>query len=219
MVNKAAPPDAKGSLKGFTPVAQVTVPEHTFSLKGDLGRFLGHLERYRLAITLEGEQGSGKTQFAFQLADGFSDLGMKVGFYSLEIGTNSTVMVRNRDLYLQPKNHSKIFITEQGSLADLRQKASVFDVVIIDSWTKLDEDSKEFDRLRKDFPNTIWVVIFQRTSANKIRGGTKPLYDAGINIAVYKIDNTFENNYAECTKNRYGETGLKFNVSGKYLMG
>ena len=51
------------------------------------------------------------------------------------------------------------------------------------------------------------MVIFQRTSANKIRGGTKPLYDAGINIAVHKVDNTFENNYAECTKTGMGKRG------------
>lgn len=176
------------------------------------------MERYRLAITLEGEQGSGKTQFAFQLADSFMDIGMKVGFYSFEVGKNSSVIVKNRSQFIQPKNQEQLLISEEGSLSDIRRDANYLDVVIIDSWTKLDEDSEEFDRLRRDFPNTIWIVIFQRTSANKIRGGTKPLYDAGINIAVYKVDNTFVNNYAECTKNRYGETGLRFNVAKRGLV-
>ena len=52
------------------------------------------------------------------------------------------------------------------------------------------------------------MVIFQRTSANKIREGTKLLYDAGINIEVRKVDNAFENNYVVCTKNRNWVTGL-----------
>ena len=186
-------------------------------MKGDLGRFLGNLERYKLAITLEGDQGSGKTQFAFQLADGFADLGMKIGFYSLEIGANSNIVMTNRDKYLKPANRERLFVSEENSLKDVREKAKVFDVIIIDSWTKLDVDSSEFDKLRNDFPNCIFIVIFQRTSQGKIRGGTKPLYDAGINIMVHKVDNTFVNNYAECTKNRYGQTGLQFNVSKRML--
>lgn len=200
------------------PISQVKPPSKTFRLKNDLGEFLGDLERYKLAITLEGDQGSGKTQFAFQIADGFADLGMKIGFYSLEIGANSNIMVRNRDLFIKPSNLPRFFVSEEASLKDVREKAKVFDVIIIDSWTKLDEDSSEFDRLRKDFPNTIFIVIFQRTSAGKIRGGTKPLFDAGINVIVHKVDNTFSNNYAECTKNRYGETGLRYNVAKRGLV-
>ncbi|KAB2913815.1 MAG: hypothetical protein F9K23_16360 [Bacteroidetes bacterium] len=187
-------------------------------MKGDIGKLLGDLERYKLAITLEGDQGAGKTQFAFQLADGFADLGMKIGFYSLEIGANSNIVMTNRDKYLKPANRERLFVSEENSLKDVREKAKVFDVIIIDSWTKLDVDSSEFDKLRKDFPDTIFIVIFQRTSGGKIRGGTKPLYDAGINIIVHKVDNNFINNYAECTKNRYGQTGLLYNVSQKRLV-
>ena len=203
----------------FIPITQLRPSSNAFQLKGDIGRLLGKLERYKLAMTLEGDQGAGKTQFAFQLADAFVDIGKTVGFYSLEIGRGSDIIIRNRDLYLKPQNRSKVYLSEVADLAHVRANAKKYDVIIIDSWTKLDVDSSEFDKLRKDFPNTIWVVIFQRTAGNKIRGGTKPLYDAGINIAVHKVDNTFKNNYAECMKNRYGETGLQYNVSERRLTG
>lgn len=153
-----------------------------------------------------------------QLADAFADKGMKVGFYSLEVGANTHIMVRNRELYIKPHNLPRIFITEEGNLADIRESAKLYDVVVIDSWTKLEVNSIEFDRLRRDFPNTIFIVIFQRTAGNKIRGGTRPLFDAGINIDVVKVDDTFVNNYAITKKNRYGKAGLKFNITKRKII-
>jgi hypothetical protein len=100
----------------------------------------------------------------------------------------------------------------------IHKASKVFDVVIIDSWNKLDVHSSEFDKLRKAFSNTIFVVIFQRTTQGTIRGGTAPLYDSGINIEVVKVDEEFSNNYATTTKNRYGETGKKFNISSQKLI-
>jgi hypothetical protein len=187
----------------------------TFKLNGELGKFLGDLERYQLAITLEGDQGSGKSQMAFQLANAFADKQFKVGLFSLEMGADSSLISRNRDKYIDAKNRDRILITGQApeGILTVRTHANDFDTIVIDSWNKLDVDSNEFDKLRKDFPNTIWIVIFQRTTAGTIRGGTRPLYDAGINIEVVKVDNTFENNYAIASKNRYGVTGIQFNIS------
>ena len=189
--------------------------KESFKLKGDLGNFLGDLEKYKLAISIEGDQGAGKTQLAFQLADGFVDIGYSVGMFQLEIGAASNIIVKNREKYIKPTNRSRVAIAGEApnGIDTIREYAKKFGVIIIDSWTKLEVDSIEFDKLRKDFPDTIWIVLFQRTSANKIRGGTKPLYDAGINIEVVKADETFINNYAVATKNRYGQTGLRYNIS------
>lgn len=191
----------------------------TFRLKGPLGIFLGDLEIYKLAMSIEGDQGAGKTQLAFQLADGFADIGFEVGMFQLEIGANSNIIRKNRDKYIQPSNRSSIQIAGEApdSIQTVRQYAEKFGVIIIDSWTKLDVDSQEFDNLRNDFPNTVWIVLFQRTSANKIRGGTKPLYDAGINIDVVKADESFVNNYAVTTKNRYGQS-YKYNISSRKII-
>lgn len=191
----------------------------TFRLKGAIGELLGDMETYRLAITLEGDQGAGKTQCAFQLADAFADIGKSVGIFQLEIGANSNIVSKFRDKYIKPSNRKNVLIAGEApnGINTVRDYAKKFNVIIIDSWTKLDVDSMEFDRLRKDFEDTIWVVLFQRTSGNTIRGGTKPLYDAGINLEAKKVDDTFVNNYVVATKNRYGATGIKYNIHARKI--
>lgn len=187
----------------------------SFRLKGDLGQFLGDMERFELAMTIEGDQGGGKTRFAYQLADAFSDLGNRVAIFSLEIGRKSDLIRRMREEYLRPANLGNIFIADQlpKGLDTIKEAANDFDVIILDSWNKVGVPSLEFDRLRKAYPNTIFIVIFQRTTQKTIRGGTAPLFDAGINIEVVKVDDTFVNNYAVATKNRYGVTGIRYNIS------
>ncbi len=91
-------------------------------------------------------------------------------------------------------------------------------MIIIDSWNKLHESSLEFDSLRTDFPNTIWVVIFQRTSGGVIRGGNAPLFDAGINIEIVKSEEGFEKKYAICNENSYPNTGSMYLIfEGKII--
>ncbi|MEO1050205.1 MAG: antirestriction protein [Bacteroidota bacterium] len=194
--------------------------EDSFKLPGDLGKLLGDLERFELAITLEGDQGGGKTRFGYQLADAFAALGNRIAVFSLEIGKRSDLIRRMREEYVHPSNQDKIFITDQlpDGFETIRKSAKDFDVVIIDSWNKLNVHSSLFDKLRKEFPDTIFIVIFQRTTQGTIRGGTAPLFDAGINLEVVKVDDTFRNNYAVATKNRYGETGLQYNIHSRQLL-
>lgn len=194
--------------------------EDSFRLPGDLGKLLGDLERFELAITLEGDQGGGKTRFGYQLADAFATLGNRIAVFSLEIGKKSDLIRRMREDYVDSSNRDKIFITDQlpDGFETIRKSAKEFDTVIIDSWNKLNVHSSQFDKLRKDFPDTIFIVIFQRTTQGTIRGGTAPLFDAGINLEVVKVDDSFQNNYVVATKNRYGETGIQYNIyAGKIL--
>ena len=196
------------------------MPEgNTFQLPGALGRLLGKLERYRLAMTIEGDQGSGKTRLAYQIADAFADSDLTTGIFSLEIGSQSDLVKRMKNDYIKPENRSKIQITGEASdgINTIRQFAEKFDVVIIDSWNKLAAPSSDFDTLRKDYPDTIWIVIFQRTTGGTIRGGTAPLYDSGINIEVVKATENFNENYAFCSKNRYGETGSRYNIANRKI--
>ena len=213
----------KDKLSFFDPMDRIEErsPGSTFRLPGDLGEFLGDLERFELAMTLEGDQGGGKTRFAYQLADAFASFGHRIAMFSLEIGRKSDLIRRMREAYLQPQHLNRIFITDQlpKGLDSVREAAKHFDVVVLDSWNKVGVPSQEFDRLRKDFPNTIFIVIFQRTTQKTIRGGTAPLYDAGINIEVVKVNDTFIKNYATATKNRYGITGLRYNISQQKLIG
>ena len=195
--------------------------ESTFRLNGELGKFLGDLERFELAITIEGDQGGGKTRLAYQLANAFAEFGDKVAVFSLEIGKKSDLIRRMREDYIQPENLKNIFIADQSpkGLDTIKEAAKKFDVIVLDSWNKVGAPSIEFDRLRKGHPDTIFLVIFQRTTQKTIRGGTAPLFDAGINIEVVKVDDSFVNNYAVATKNRYGVTGTRYNISQQAIMG
>ncbi|MBP2831283.1 antirestriction protein [Aquimarina sp. U1-2] len=193
---------------------------NSFKLEGDLGSFLGDLERFELAMTIEGDQGGGKTRFAYQLADAFADIGNTIAIFSLEIGSKSDLIRRMREDYLKPENLRKVFITDRipKGLKSIQEAAKDLDVIILDSWNKTGLPSLEFDKLRKAHPNAIFIVIFQRTTQKMIRGGTAPLFDAGINIEVVKVDDSFFNNYAVTTKNRYGITGIQFNISRKEII-
>ena len=190
------------------------VNPNTFRLENDFGVFLGDLERFELAITIEGHQGGGKTRFTYQLANAFANLDHRIAIFSLEIGSKSDLIRRMKEDYLEPQNHSNVFIADTlpNGINTIKEAANQFDVVIIDSWNKVGAPSLDFDSLRKEFPNPIFIVIFQRTTQKTIRGGTAPLYDAGINIEVVKADDSFKNNYAVTTKNRYGVTGIQFNI-------
>ncbi len=193
---------------------------NSFRLAGDLGVLLGDLERFELALTLEGDQGGGKTRFSYQLTNAFADIGMTVAMFSLEIGRKSDLVRRMREEYLEEENRSDIFITDQlpEGFDTIRKAAKDFDVIIIDSWNKLYVKSSEFDRLRKEFPSTIFIIIFQRTTQGTIRGGTAPLFDSGINLEVVKADDTFMNNYVVATKNRYGVTGIRYNITRQEII-
>ncbi len=193
----------------------------TFRLPGAMGELLGDLEKFELAITIEGDQGGGKTRFTYQLADAFASIGNRVAIFTLEIGGRSDLITRMKDEYLSPDNRNRISRADQlpDGYKTIANATSDFDVIIIDSWNKTGLSSQDFDRLRKQYPNTIFIVIFQRTTGKTIRGGTAPLFDAGINIEVVKADDTFQNNYAVTTKNRYGITGIQYNIFTKNIIG
>lgn len=197
----------------------VTSNRSTFRLPGAIGELLGDLEKFELAITIEGDQGGGKTRFTYQLANAFAEIGNRVAIFTLEIGGKSDLINRMREEYLSPQNRNRISRADRlpDGFKTITSAARSFDVIIIDSWNKTGLPSQDFDKLRKQFPDTIFVVIFQRTTGKTIRGGTAPLFDAGINIEVVKVDDTFKNNYAITTKNRYGITGIKYNIYTKQI--
>ncbi len=153
-------------------------------LAGALGDFLGDLEREMLAITLTGSPGQGKTHFCLELIRYFCQLKLQVVFWSFEEGL-SKKLKRKLRLY-RLNNHKRLTLSEGGSLEDLKADAQAFDVVVIDSWTALRLPGKVFADLTRQFPQTIFVVIFRQTTGKQMRGGNEPAYDATINIHVDK---------------------------------
>lgn len=182
-------------------------PIDTFQLPNQIGLFLGELQPYRLAIAVHGETHSSKTQLVAQIADAFSQIGKTVGLFDLEQGgmiSKDTQMAMERNV--TPANRQRIMVTgeAQNKLQTIKELADAFDVVIVDSWQKLDEyTSQKFDELRLNYPATTWIVIFQRNAEGKMKGGSASSFDAPIVIETKRPDEADpKKNYARLEKNR-----------------
>ncbi|MBN2635999.1 MAG: hypothetical protein JXR61_06995 [Prolixibacteraceae bacterium] len=207
----------KEELSGlFSPITY-NPPESThdkIDLPGDLGRFLGYVERYEYSILLRGEKGAGKTRMLYQMMNTFAKAGFKVGCFSLEIGKQSNLIRDMRNQYISPTIANSVFIADNvpNGLEDIKAAARQFDVVAIDSWGKIPgTKADDFDKLRKEFPKTMFIVIFQSTTNGTARGGSMPEYDAGIVIQVANGGRAY------CEKNRYNGEDLTYLVFQRKL--
>jgi hypothetical protein len=207
----------KETLSGlFSPITY-NPPESAhdkIDLPGDLGRFLGYVERYEYSILLRGEKGAGKTRMLYQMMNTFAKAGFRVGSFSLEIGKQSNLIRDMRNEYISPTIANNVFIADEApnGLQDIKDAAKEFDVVCIDSWGKIPgTKAEDFDKLRKEFPKTMFIVIFQSTTNGTARGGSMPEYDAGIVIQVA------DGGRAVCEKNRYNGEDLTYLVFQRKL--
>jgi len=205
------------SLNGlFTPITHTEVDNNLekIQLPGDLGKFLGYVERYEYAIVLRGEKGAGKTRLTYQLMNTFAKAGFSVGCFTLEIGKHSNLVKDMRNEYLCPTIVNKVQIAEScpNGIEDIKAAAKVFDAVFIDSWGKIPNvNQDDFDKLRKEHPDTMFIVIFQSTTNGTVRGGSKAEYDGGIVIQVANGGRAY------CEKNRYNGEDLTYLVFDRKL--
>lgn len=180
---------------------------------GALGDFIGLLEMDKCAITLTGRPGSGKTYLCFDIISKFIELDFSVAYFSIEEGITILTLQKIEKYKLQ--NSERFKINDQATLQDIHKFANGFNVVVIDSWGKLNADISEFDKLRIAFPKTIFISIFQLTSSGQMRGGTMAAFDAGVNIETSIIETK---RFAICTKNRYGDTGIKYSIDERVMV-
>lgn len=201
--------DAPPALSGIT--------SEVIQLPGDLGKFLGEIERLQYALLLRGDKGAGKTRLTYQLMNLFASQSYSVATFTLEIMKESDLVRRMMEAYVDPKNRDNISISSEApkGIDTVREAAKYFDVVVIDSFGKLNCPQTELDRLRNDFPNTFFIIVFQSTTAGTARGGSGAEYDAG---AVLQVNN---GGMAEFEKNRYATNesqGKIYNVFEQKLI-
>jgi hypothetical protein len=185
-----------------------TENRNVFELPGEIGIFIGDVERLNYAIALRGDKGAGKTRFLYQLKNAFASKGLRVASFSLEIDKGSELVTRMKEDYISPKNKERIFISSEApeGINTIRKAAQHFDVVAIDSWGKLNVGQEEVDKLRKEFPTTLFLIIFQSTVKGTARGGSAAEYDASVVIHIANGGN------AVCEKNRYNGDHHTYNV-------
>lgn len=189
----------------------------------DISDFLGQIEikeKESIVISLTGGQGSMKTRFAFQFMNALAQK-YNCGHASIEEHPESKLYFDKADQYLNEKALNNIEAPEIKSLSDLEKLIKNNDVIIIDSYAKMQEIEKGFEvdkDLRKKYNGKLFLVIFQQTSDGKMRGGSKSQFDADIVLFTEKKDD-YKNNYVYADKNRYQSKSLDslhFNIfSGK----
>ena len=213
-------PKALNGIEGFVradKTADVETPG-TYRLNGELGKFLMDIQPYKYSIVLTGDPHAGKTEVVMQLANGFSEIGKTVGAFMLEQGgleSKDTKAAIERNV--TPKNKQNVYISGEAAkgIDTIKECANKFNVIIIDSWQKLGIPATKFDSLRHEFPNTIFIVIFQQNGEGGTRGGVAADYDTPVHLKVHKVDSTFENNYVEMKKNRGNANSLSLHYMVK----
>lgn len=190
----------------------------TFNLPGQLGKFLQNIQPYKYSIVLTGDPHAGKTEFSMQLVNSFCSTGRTVGAFMLEQGGLESKDTKGAiDRNVSAENQKQLFVTGEApkGINTIKECAEKFNVILIDSWQKLGIPSTKFDDLRHQFPNTIFIVIFQQNGDGGTRGGVSADYDTPVLLKVHKVDSTFTNNYVELKKNRGNNLGVKYMVKSK----
>jgi len=191
----------------------------------DIADFLGQIERKKkesIVISLTGGQGSMKTRMCFQFINALAQ-NYKVGHASIEEHPESTLYYDKVEQYLNAKALQNIESPEIKSISDLEKLIGNSEVVVIDSFSKMQEMHKGFEvdkDLRKKYNGKLFIVIFQQTTDGKMRGGSKSQFDADIVLFTEKMAD-YKDNYIYADKNRYQSRsldGLKFNIFHKKLL-
>ncbi|MCG8207883.1 hypothetical protein J2Q01_10425 [Tenacibaculum finnmarkense genomovar finnmarkense] len=141
----------------------------------------------------------------------------KVGHASIEEHPESTLYYNKVDEYINDNALNNIHNPEINSISDLDKLVKENDIIVIDSFAKMQEIQKGFEvdkDLRKKYDGKLFIVIFQQTTDGKMRGGSKSQFDADIILFTEKFDN-YQDNYIYADKNRYQNknlTDLKYNI-------
>lgn len=180
-----------------------------YTVKGEFGNFLQRVERkkvHSVVITMDGEQGAGKTTTLYKAMEAFASAGNKCLFISGEEHPTSALAIEKTEKYLSEASKQNIdTIGEVESKEELYDLIKPYEIVFIDSWQKLlrmvgnlqlDED------LRKAFDGKVFVIIFQQTTTGRTKGGAEVVFDGDIIIKMVKGER-FSENYAYFDKHRY----------------
>ncbi len=182
----------------------------------EISDFLGKIEiksKESVAITIAGEQGSGKTRFVFQLINAFANK-YKVGHASMEEHPDSALYEDKAVQYWSNKAINEVEAPDISSMAQLHKLIQENDVIVIDSFPKLKKLDKSvyLDDLRKKYHGKLLIIIFQLTTSKQMRGGSDSQFDADVVLFAEKADD-YKQNYIYIDKNRYNDRDdLKFNI-------
>ncbi|BDD04441.1 hypothetical protein [Aureibacter tunicatorum] len=202
------------SLKGlFSPInkPQTQKTGKPIKLKGPIAKWLGKPESFEFMLLLRGEPGAGKSRFIFQLINCFIEANLTLAFFSLEMDVASSIVQDYSELYISEEFKPQVMSTSvcPEGLTTIDKAAKEFDVIVIDSWQKIDNVKQtDFDKLRKNNQNTMFIIITQSNSKSGTRGGNMADFDASCVAHVH------DDHHVYWEKNRFadGDTDHVYSV-------
>jgi hypothetical protein len=209
---------------GFVTASDKSIAEkapNVFRLPGEIGKLIQDVQRFKYAIALTGDPHAGKTELVMQIANAFAQIGDNVGMFMLEQGgmeSKDTSAAVDRNITVENQKRVHITGSAEKGIETIKKFARSFPVVVIDSWQKLNLPGTRFDELRHEFPETIWIVIFQQNGEGGTRGGVAADYDTPVALKVHKVDNTRLLNWVEIKKNRGNSLNFKYMMATKKTM-
>lgn len=158
-----------------------------FKIPGAVGEFLQQVEkkpRHSVVITMDGQQGAGKTTTLYRFIDSFASTKKPCVFFSLEEHPESHLARNKAQEYINPKNAPYIdAVDEVKSKEELYKIVNNYDFIFIDSWQKLIRaigNIKLDEDLRMKFDGKVFVIIFQQTTTGRTKGGADIVFDGDI---------------------------------------
>ncbi|MFL0136450.1 zincin-like metallopeptidase domain-containing protein [Tenacibaculum maritimum] len=194
-------------------------PTEYFKLHNQhLTTFLGKIEKKEkgsVVITLDSEEGGGKTHTAYQFANAFAEAGYKGVIFSFEEGANNSLSKVKQKKYFNEYTQQLISVAEDNSEFSKEQNYKMitdnigyFDFIVVDSWAKILELNRKAsldNDFRKKYNGKVFLIINQRTKDGKMRGGANVAYDGDIVLKGVVDREDFKNNYIYNHKNRYND--------------
>lgn len=219
-------PAARQTKEGVTTMADTmnrVNDNEIFDIQGSIGKFLGQIEKkpkHSVVVTLDAEQGAGKTRFFFQVMDAMASAGLRCLFYSLEEHPESKLFKDKVAQYILPGNLANIIVEDEiTDWSKQKELIDSVDAVFIDSFQKLPKEVRLDEDLRKSYNGKLFCVIYQQTAGKTMRGGSAAAFDGDIILKVQKHED-YRDNYVEANKNRYNdEVGLKYNIFRQEIIG
>ncbi|WP_291862201.1 hypothetical protein [Marinilabilia sp.] len=159
----------------------------TLSIGGKFGKLLG--KPYKpFYLMIYGSRFNGKSSVAMLLADELVKGGLKVLYVSNEEGVKGSL----QEKLLRLKISSPIHFVEEYNPKQFRG----YDAVFLDSTQTVGMKPDEFKIIKKQFPETSFILVFKANRDGSSKGGTDWEHDVD---AIMHI----ENQSATMEKNRF----------------
>ena len=169
----------------------------TFSFENEWNTLFGEPE-YGFSMAIYGKPGTGKSTFALQFAHYLAENKGKVLFVSSEEGISKSIRDKINRLSLKSKElHIVSECNDEDKLIELLN-AYKFPFVFLDSINHMRITVEEIEQIKKRFPKTTFVLIFQATKAGDMKGPLEYAHNCDIVVRL-------ENQTATTIKNRYAD--------------